>query len=304
MALHDREVANQGVPHHSMVSSADFARKFGQLRQMQDDQAIFVTHHGRATHVLTTVRHYTALKQGDGTDRAETIATTSLHELANCLTIGVLLIDYDLRIVTANRVAHVQLDWQDGDMTGRKVFDALPVLRRSLIETYVLRAVASKEPYSAEIPSLFREGTWVRAEIHPFARYVTVLFHDITEDMKAHRLADPRKSLREAIAVHDGIGYVCLNTRGHIDRAEPTFCDIVHLPEERLRHVAMADLVPLGQRVAFREALDAVLTGEGARTIDSAILSNEGLTVPVRVTISELRGTYGNEGAIVLLTRR
>ena len=68
--------------------------------------------------------------------------------------------------------------------------------------------------------------------------------------------------------------------------------------------MAMADLVPLGQRVAFREALDAVLTGEGARTIDSAILSNEGLMVPVRVTISELRGTYGNEGAIVLLTRR
>lgn len=304
MAVQDGETADRSGSPHPTVSSADFARKFGQLRQMQDDQPIFVTHHGRATHVLTTVRHYTALKDANGTDRAEMIATTGLHELANCLSIGVLLIDYDLRIVAANRVAHVQLNWQDGDLTGRQVFEALPVLRRSLIKTYVQRAVASREPYSAEIPSLFRDGAWVRAEIHPFAQFVTVLFHDITDDMKTHRLADARKSLREAIAAHDGVGYVCLNTRGHIDQAEPTFCEIIQLPEGRLRHVAMADLVPVGRRVAFREALDCVLTGEGARTIDSAVLSSEGQAVPVRVTIAELRGAYGNEGAIVLLTRQ
>lgn len=304
MALQGVETVKGSDQQHPTVSSADFARKFGQLRQMQDDQAIVVTHHGRATHVLTTVRHYTALQQSGGTAAGDTVLTASLNELANCLSIGVLLIDYDLSIIAANRVAHVQLDWHDGDLSGRKVFDALPVLRGSLIETYVKRSVASKEPYSAEIPSLFRKDMWIRAEIHPFASYVTVLFHDITDDMRAHRLADARKSLREAIAVHDGIGYVCVNTRGHIEQAEPTFCDILHLPEDRLRHVALADLVPVSQRVAFREALDRVLSGEGARTIDSAVLSNEGRAVPVRVTIAELRGAYGNEGAIVLVTQR
>ena len=304
MALPGVETVNGSDQRHPTVSSADFARKFGQLRQMQDDQPIFVTHHGRATHVLTTVRHYTALQESTGDGADDPIPTARLNELADCLSVGVLLIDYDLNIIAANRVAYVQLDWHDGDLAGRKVFDALPVLRGSLIETYVKRSVASKEPYSAEIPSLFRKDMWVRAEIHPFSNYVTVLFHDITDDMKAHRLADARKSLREAIAVHDGIGYVCLNRRGHIEQAEPTFCDIMHLSENRLHHVAMADLVPVSQRVAFREALDRVLTGEGARTIDSSLLSNEGRAVPVRVTIAELHGTYGNEGAIVLLTQR
>ena len=285
------------------VSSADFARRFGQLRQMQDDEAIVVTHHGRATHVLTTVRHYNALKDRDGRDEAA-MAAPSLHEFANCLTIGVLLVDYDLRILVANHVAHAQLDRQDTDLVGHRVFQAVPRLQGSLVETYVRRSVASREPASAEIPSLFRPDSWVRVDIHPFARHVTILFHDITEDMKRHRLADVRQSLREAIGVHDGIGYVCLNTRGHIDRAEPTFCEMVHLSEERLHHVAIADLVPVAHRVAFREALDKVLSGEGARTIDSALLSNDGATVAVRVTMAELRGVYGNEGAIVLLTRR
>lgn len=286
------------------ISSSDFARKFGQLRQMQDDQAIVVTHHGRATHVLTTVNHYAALQQVGGNDGTEPVSTASLNELVNCLSIGVLLIGYDLRIVTANRVAHVQLDWHDGDLSGRNVFDALPLLRGSLVETYVNRAVASKEPYSAEIRSLFRENMWVRAEIYPFSNYVTVMFHDITDDMKIHRLADSRKSLREAIAVHDGIAYVCLNTRGHIEQAEPTFCEILGLPEDRLRHVALANLIPLRERAAFRDALDRVLTGEGVRTIDSAILSREGGEVLMRITIAELCGAYGNEGAIVLLTKK
>lgn len=303
MALQGVDTVKGSEQQHPTVSSADFARKFGQLRQMQDDQAIVVTHHGRATHVLTTVRHYTALRQSGGNSADNRTLTASLNDFANCLNIGVLMIDYDLSIIATNRVAHVQFDWHDGDPAGRNVFDALPMLRGSLIETYVKRSVASKEPYSAEIPSLFRNDMWVRAEIHPFGNYVTILFHDITDDMKAHRLADARQSLREAIAAHDGIGYVRLNARGHIEQAEPTFCDILHLPEDRLRHVALADLIPVSQRVAFREALDRVLSGQGARTIDSSVLSNEGKAVPVRITIAELRGAYGNEGAIVLLTR-
>ncbi len=296
--------AGRNEPQYPTVSSADFARRFGQLRQMQDDQAIFVTHHGRATHVLTTVRHYTDLQDANGGQRSSTTLTPSLHDLAECLTVGVLLIDYELRVLAANPVAHAQLERSENELVGHKIFTAVPTLHGSLIETYVQRAVASKEPYSAEIPSLFRPDTWVRVDIHPFARYVTILFHDITEDMKRHRLADARESLREAIGLHDGIGYVCVNTRGHIDRVEPTFCDMVRLSEDRLHHVAMADLVPIAHRVLFRETLDQVLSGGGARTIDSAVLSNDGAAVEVRLTIAELRSVYGNEGAIVLLTRR
>lgn len=297
------EVIMRNGSDQPTVSSADFARRFGQLRQMQDDEAIVVTHHGRATHVLTTVRHYNALKDGDRRSDAG-VGAPSLDEFANCLTVGVLLIDYNMRVLAANHVAHAQLDREGTELVGNGVFRAVPTLHGSLVETYVRRSVASREPASAEIPSLFRPDSWVRVDIHPFARHVTILFHDITEDMKRHRLADVRQSLREAIGVHDGIGYVCLNTRGHIDRAEPTFCDMVHLSEERLHHVAIADLVPVAHRVAFREALDKVLSGEGARTIDSVLLSNDGATVAVRVTMAELRGVYGNEGAIVLLTRR
>lgn len=285
------------------VSSSEFPRKFGQLRQMRDDQAIVVTHHGRATHVLTTVRRYLAMQRRGGADGTESASTASLNELINCLGIGVLLIGYDLRVIAANKVILAQLKWRDGDLSGRNMFDTLPLLRGSLVETCLHRTVASKEPSSAEIRSLFGTDRWVRAEIYPFSSYVAVLFHDFTDDMNSTRLADAHNSLRKAIAEHDGIGYAHLNTRGHIEQTEPTFREILRLPEDRLRNVELADLISVSQRVTFREALDRVLTGEGARTIDSAILSNEGRVVPVRITMAELRGAYGNEGAIVLLTK-
>ncbi len=305
MPGHGGDVIMRNQSDQPTVSSADFARRFGQLRQMQDDEAIFVTHHGRATHVLTTVRHYTALKEGDGVGRSDPAAAPpSLQDFANCLTIGVVLIDYDLRVLAANHVAHAQLDRKEGELVGQRIFETIPSLRGSLVETYARRAVVSREPTSAEMPSLFRRDNWIRVDIHPFANHVTILVHDITEDVRRHRLADARQALREAVTAHDGIGYASLNTRGHIDRVEPTLCDMVRLSEERLHHVAMADLVPVAHRVAFREALDQVLSGEGARTIDSALLSNDGAAIAVRVTIAELRGIYGNEGAIVLVTRR
>lgn len=156
--------AGRNEPQYPTVSSADFARRFGQLRQMQDDQAIFVTHHGRATHVLTTVRHYTDLQDANGGQRGSAGLMPSLHDLAECLTVGVLLIDYELRVLAANPVAHAQLERSENELVGQKIFTAVPTLRGSLIETYVQRAVASKEPYSAEIPSLFRPDTWVRVD--------------------------------------------------------------------------------------------------------------------------------------------
>ncbi|MEP9400702.1 PAS domain-containing protein [Sphingomonas silueang] len=286
-----------------MVSSADLARRFGQLRQMNQDEAIIVTHHGRPTHVLTTVAHYTSLRHASPDETAAPVDSPALHQFADCLPQGVLMIDYQLKVVVANRVAQAMLDTGDAPLVGKRIFEAVPLLRHSLVETYVRRAVASKEPCSAELPSLFRADSWVRVEIHPFARHVTILFHDITDDMQRNRLADARKAIKQAIAAHEGIGYVCINVRGHISQCDASFTDLVRLPQERLHHVLLADLVPVAHRVAFRAAIDRVLSDGGTSTIETVLLSNDGMTVPVHATIAELRGNYGNEGAILLVTR-
>lgn len=293
-----------GDGQHARVSSADLARRFGQLRHMHPDQAIVVTHHGRPTHVLTTVAHYSDLQRVQSGEDGEPAVPHALHDFAECLGHGVVMVGYDLKVIVANRVAQTLFDCGEEALVGRRIFDAVPKLRRSLVETYVRRAVGSKEPCSAEIPSLFVVDGWVRVEIHPFSHYVTILFHDITDDMRRYRLADAPKAIQQAITLHDGISCVCVNTRGHIEHTEPTFHAMIKLPEERLRHVAIADLIPVAHRVAFREALDRVLSDGGTGILDSVMLANDGQAVPVRLTIAELRGSYGNEGAVLLIIPR
>ncbi len=285
------------------VSSADLARRFGQLRQMHPDEAIIVTHHGRPTHVLTTVAHYEGLQRPPAGQDTPQLAIDAVQRFADCLRNGVLLIDYDMNVLVANQVAQVMVDQADRSLVGSKIFDAVPMLRRSLAGTYVRRAVASKEPCTAELPSLFRPGNWIRVDVHPYARHVTILFQDITEDVQRHRLGDKREAIRAAVEAHDAIGYVCLNTRGHIEHVDASFAELIQLPAERLRHVAVADLVPVARRVAFREALDTVLSEGGVGTIDTVLLDNHGQAVEVRVVLAEMHGSYGSEGAILLLTR-
>ncbi len=300
----DETVSTVSTPKSVSVSSADLARRFGQLRQMHPDDAIVVTHHGRPTHVLTTVAHYDSLRQAPAGDGASQSAIDAVQRFADCLRNGVLQIDYEMTVLVANQVAHVMVDQADRSLVGQKIFDAVPTLRRSLVGTYVRRAVASKEPCTAELPSLFRPGNWIRVDVHPYARHVTILFQDITDDVQRHRMGDRREAIRAAVEGHDGVGYACVNTRGHIEQVDASFSGLIQLPAERLRHVAVADLVPVAHRVAFRQALDTVLSEGGTGAIDTVLLDNEGQAVPVRVAMSEMHGSYGSEGAVLLLTRR
>ncbi len=282
-----------------IVSSAEFVRQFGQLRQQRHDQPIVVTHHGRPTHVLLSAARYDEIRPGC-TPVLPTLP--SVCEFAECIPNGVFVLDSDMTILVANRVAHALVDRAGVGLVGRHVFEAMPELKGSLVETCVNRAMRGKEPCSAEVPSLFRPGAWVRVAVHPSAHHATIVFHDITEDVQRNRLADAKKAIRDAIAVHAGISYVRVNTRGMIEQADSSFYRRMALSEERLRHVALSSLIPITHRVAFREALDMAMSGKGPCSLESQLLSNDGTALPVSVTIAELRGLYGNEGAVLLLT--
>lgn len=288
-----------------IVTSAEFTRHFGQLRLSTSDDPVFITHHGRPTHVLLTARQYERLAAEDdpaGDEALPHIPPTEV--LASWIEHGILVIDKAMKIVLANPVGQAMADRTEAELIGRRLYDALPILEGSLTQNYINRAVASGETYSADLPSVFRPGAWVRLEIHPSSRNVTLMFRDITEDVVNHRMADAKRSVFDAIANHPGIGYARLDARGHIVEATESMCRLVHLPPERLVNIAFSDLVLISRRSSFREALNGTLRGEGATRIETELLANDGGVLAADIVINELRGTYGMEGVVVVLTRR
>jgi PAS domain S-box-containing protein len=286
-----------------VVTAAEFTRQFGQLRHGPGDMPVFVTHHGRETHVLVGKAHYDALRGGGGgLDRRGT--SPDFAELIGSLPQAIVSLDANGVVTSANGVAAALLACDTDALTGRTLDDSLPELMAAALGGYIRRALDSGEPQTADLPSPARPGRWLQVDLRPTARSTLLLMRDITEEVRRHRLADRDHAVAAAARRHGDIGEVTLSMRGQIDAANEAVTDWLGLPEERIRGVALADLIPVRGRAIFREVLDGVLRGHGSTAIDCELLSNRGEAVPVRVALVELRGVYGSEGALGVLTRR
>jgi PAS domain S-box-containing protein len=104
------------------------------------------------------------------------------------------------------------------------------------------------------------------------------------------------------MSVHGGVGYVRVSTRGFIEIADDTFCTMIGLPEERLSSVCLPDIIEVSARPQFREQLERVLRGEGDQRVPTRLLTNGGAVLPVEAAIAQLHGTYGTEGAVIVMT--
>jgi len=281
------------------VRASEFSRRFGHLSQA--GKTVFVTHHGRETHALLPIANYhefVATAKGDDRDAVFN------QELADWLPLMLVVTDDTRTIVMANRTAHAIARKPDGTLPGCALFDALPALRESMFEGYYARTERTGEPCSFELPALFGTDTWHRVETFRTHQGVVFLARDITEEVKAYRLADTKKTLIEAMLAHGGIGYIWFNVRGRIEQADPAMSDLLQLPRERLNNIPVVDLVPVGQRVALREMIEDVLTHGTTQRFETEFLRNDGSTVPAVGAIKDLRGVYGSEGAVMVVTRK
>jgi PAS domain S-box-containing protein len=282
------------------VTAAEFTRRFGQLRQTLGDRPVFVTHHGRETHVLLSAARFAALREQQ--DRPEG-APALPRGVADWIRDGLILLDPAGAVRTINEQAAALLGCNAQSVVGLRLADAVPALRRTVMETIMERALATCEHASADVPHPDIAGRWIQLAVHPAAGGATVVIRDITAEVSAERLADEATSFAAACVAHPDIAQLRVNPRGHLTAADGTLCDWIGLDSERLRGVAVADLMPTARKAEFRAALDDVLSNGSDRHVTSALLTNRGTPLPVTIALSRLAGCYGVEGAVLLATR-
>jgi len=293
------------------VSAAELVRNFAECREVAAQHSLPVTHHGRTTHVLLGIDAFNRLNGAERNGAAADPAVM-IHALADWLEAGLILCDEGRTIQFANRVAQGVTRAPAQGLVGSPLLDALPQLAGSLIETHLRRTEVGGEIGTADIPSPFSESCWLRIRSFPLGPWNALLFHDITEEVRQTRMADEKQALFAAMRRHGGACFARLSVRGTIDRVNDPCCRLVGLTEERLRGIAFADLVPMAERPAFRDMLEAVLRsddkgrGESDSTgaLDTCILTNDGSLAPIRASLTQLRGAYGVEGALLLATAK
>lgn len=278
------------------VTAAEFVRNFAKSRAMADKRPVLITNHSQVTHALLSADEYRRLASG-----VTELGADPLLEFGRWTTEALVLCDDHLQIVHANHVACAMFRRTKDEMIGRNLAE-IPEVNGTLIEMMVRRTCVANEPTSAEIVSPFTKDAWIRLRSFPWRDQNLVMLRDMTEEVHSHRLADVKTKIIDCMSLHGGIGYVRLSVRGTIDRVDEPFAKMLGLPEERLIGVPIADLVAISGRVALRDALEEVFRGQGGRRLDVEFVTNRGDLVTVTLAVVQLLGSYGAEGAVMLLT--
>ena len=287
------------------VTAAELVRNFAECRETAAKQDLYITHHGRATHVLVGVEQYHGLKAAAEHARTELGPEDSVHllrTLAEWLDEAVILCDAEMKILFVNRVTQAICRRSAQELIGRPLLEALPQTGRRLLEIHARRTVVGSELSSADIPSPFHKDAWLRFQSFPLGSLNVLMFRDITDDVQRHRLADVKEAMLAAMSLHGGVAYLRLSVRGTIELVNEPFSKLIGLPEERLISIPLTDVVATGDRVLFRDALEDVLRTGGSRKLAIRILTNEGDLAIVHVALVPLQGAYGAEGVVMVAT--
>ncbi len=282
---------------HQRVAAADLVRNFSHWRQVGAREPIYITHHGRETHVFLAkelLDNVTEEAPGPVVDRS--------MELANHISQGLIFCDKELAIRFANESAIGLANRESIPQPGTPLLHAFPKIAGTLMQNMLRHSLNTGESDTADIPSPFRADCWLNVQSFPFDSGVALLFRDITVNVRQHRLADVRDAMMQAMSLHGGIGCIRVSARGYIETVNEAFCNLVGLSEQRLAKVAISDLVETPARPHFRSELEMVLSGEKDVHTRTSVLTNDGTTRSIDISITRLRGLYGSEGAMILTT--
>ncbi|MGX7894803.1 PAS domain-containing protein [Tsuneonella sp. HG222] len=291
-----------GLPN--AATAAEFVRQFASYRRTALSEPVFITNHGKPSHVLLDIGKYQALAENgsEGGHDDQELVDSVMTALADASNEALVICDFALRCVYLNAAATSLLGITTRNSIGRLLSDLAPRLQGTLLDHQLRRTRQTREVMRADLPSPWIPGNWLHTHTYTAFNRVVLGCRDITDDVENNRFADVKATLLEVMNVHGSVGYARLSNRATIDKASDTLANAVSLPSERMIGVPFVNLIELADRAAFREKLESVLR-DGKTLKDSVnLISNEGSGTRVDLAVQQLSGAYGTEGALVLLT--
>lgn len=288
------------LPQEFQVTAAQLVRGFAQWRESALKHPIYVTNHGRPTHVLSSIEQFERLTRFDVEDEP---GENPLYGLADWVDEAIIVCDEGENVIYSNRLAVASCGVRPGLQEAVSLWEAAPTLVGTLAEVHCRRTFTNRQASSVEMPSPFTDGGWIKLRCFPLRRKTVLILKDITEDVARYRLADVKEGMLQAISILHDVGYVRISSRGVVERADASFCEWIGLSEDRIIGVLLRDLVARPKRVAFRELVEAGLEATVPQTFETVFIPNRKGEVAVSGSFVSLHGAYGNEGAVLLFKR-
>lgn len=280
------------------VSAAEITRNFGLWQDRTAQGPLIVTHHGRPRCVLLSAAAWQAIATADPVvdgDRA-----MMEHDLlAERIDSGFVALDHDLMIRGANALGAMMLGHARDTLVGLSFAAAMPVLADGPVGGQLRRTLRTGEDGRLTAP---HGGGQLRVHVFPWPDGVALTLRLAGEEDEADHAERIAVALREAIEAHGAIGIARIGLRGTIKQADTGFAGMAGFTPGRLIGVRATDLLALSARSAVSEAMEAVLAGKGARSVESLLVVNGGPDRPVHITLAPIVEGLGTTGAVMVMT--
>lgn len=285
------------------VSAAEITRNFGMWQDRAAQGPLIVTHHGRPRVALVSIEDYETLSGGEALPGAGAgHAEAELAILLDHIHPAFVAFDDQLRFRRINAAARAYWAQPDQALIGLSLAEAFPAIEDELIVAQLTRALRTREHVQFDAPSQRYPERMLRFRMFAYPDGVAAIFSDVANEVEELQAAAVAAAMIAARAVHRQVGIGRLSVRGTFAAIEQPLADLVGFDIARLMGVRLSEILAVNQRVAANEEVEAVLTGSGPRTFDSAMLVNGGGELPVRIALAEIREGFAISGAALLLT--
>lgn len=279
------------------VSAAEITRNFGMWQDRAAQGPLVVTHHGRPRCVLLSAAAWQQMASADPVADDEKAAIE--HDLlAERIDSGFVALDAELTIRGANALGAMILGHARETLVGLSFADAMPVLAEGPVGGQLRRTLRTGEDGRLTAP---HGGGKLRVHVFPWPDGVALTLGPAGEEDEADQAERAAIALREAIEAHGAIGTAQISMRGTIKVADAGFARMAGFTPCRLVGVRATDLLALSARTPVSEALEAVLSGKGGRSIDSVLLVNGAQERPVHISLAPIVEGYGTSGAVMVM---
>ncbi|MBA2933208.1 type II toxin-antitoxin system Phd/YefM family antitoxin [Sphingomonas sp. CGMCC 1.13654] len=280
------------------VSAAEITRNFGMWQDRTAQGPLIVTHHGRPRCVLVSATAWQQMASIEPVSDDER-ALIEHDLLAERIDSGFVALDGDLMIRGANALGAMMLGHARDTLVGLSFAEAMPVLADGPVGGQLRRTLRSGEDGRLIAP---HGGGKLRVHVFPWPDGVALTLRPAGEEDEADHAERTAVALREAIEAHGAIGTAQISMRGTIKTADAGFARMAGFTAGRLVGVRATDLLALSARTKVSEAMEDVLSGKGARSVDSRLLVNGAEERPVHIAIAPIVEGYGTSGAVIVLS--
>lgn len=215
-----------------------------------------------------------------------------------------ILIDRQWRIVAANPAACDMMERSCADLIGAPLTTAVPRIEGSLLAQHIVRLIDHRERFSGEVPDILRPRQWLRVDLVPAPVGGALILRDVSDALSHFAANDARQALLTAVEAQGEIGHARISVRETVEAANDTLLEMIGVDAAAIRRVRFSALLAIAYRAAFVEGLEEMFRSGYPVRLASQIVTRDGDAIAVTLTITEVRGPYASDGAVVLVTRR